>query len=206
VISLGQFRPEKDHGLQIRAFHAFREKDLVKFHDIKLVMIGGCRNEGDAQLVAGLKKQIDELELSHVVEIRTNISIQELEDFLSKALCGLHTMWNEHFGINVVEMQAAGCIPIAHNSGGPRSDIIEPVKVGEKGSEGQATGYLAATATEYADALEHAFSMTKAQWLRVAMNGRKSSSRFSDEAFASSFHKAINPLIAESVSEKGTKK
>jgi alpha-1,2-mannosyltransferase len=206
VISLGQFRPEKDHGLQVRAFHAFREKDLVKFHDIKLVMIGGCRNEKDAQLVSELKKLIDDLELSHVVEIKTNVSIKELEDFLAKAHCGLHTMWNEHFGINVVEMQAAGCIPIAHNSGGPRSDIIVPVKVSEKGSENTATGYLAATACEYADALEHAFTMSKSQWLKVAMNGRKSSSRFSDETFANSFYEAVSPLIQECQDEKGLKK
>ncbi len=33
---------------------------------------------------------------------------------------------NEHFGIGVVEMQASGAIPIAHNSAGPRMDIIVP--------------------------------------------------------------------------------
>jgi alpha-1,2-mannosyltransferase len=33
-------------------------------------------------------------------------------------------MWNEHFGISVVEMMAAGLVVIAHNSGGPKMDII----------------------------------------------------------------------------------
>jgi alpha-1,2-mannosyltransferase len=52
-------------------------------------------------------------------------------------------MWNEHFGIGIVEFMAAGVIPVAHNSGGPKSDIIIPER----------TGFLASTAEEYADAL-----------------------------------------------------
>ena len=48
-------------------------------------------------------------------------------------------MWNEHFGIAVVELMAAGLITIAHDSGGPKMDIIQPGM----------TGYLANTAEEY---------------------------------------------------------
>jgi hypothetical protein len=33
-------------------------------------------------------------------------------------------MWNEHFGIGVVELMAAGVVTIAHNSGGPKMDIV----------------------------------------------------------------------------------
>ena len=38
-------------------------------------------------------------------------------------------MWNEHFGIGVVEMMAAGMVTVAHDSGGPKADIIQ---VGER--------------------------------------------------------------------------
>jgi alpha-1,2-mannosyltransferase len=31
----------------------------------------------------------------------------------------------EHFGISIVEMLAAGLIVVAHNSAGPRFDIIK---------------------------------------------------------------------------------
>jgi alpha-1,2-mannosyltransferase len=48
-------------------------------------------------------------------------------------------MWNEHFGISVVEMMAAGLITIAHRSGGPAMDIVVP-------HEGVETGFLACTA------------------------------------------------------------
>jgi alpha-1,2-mannosyltransferase len=33
-------------------------------------------------------------------------------------------MWNEHFGIGVVEYQAAGLISVVNNSGGPKIDIV----------------------------------------------------------------------------------
>ena len=36
---------------------------------------------------------------------------------LGGASVGLHTMWNEHFGIGVVEMMAAGLAVVAHDSG-----------------------------------------------------------------------------------------
>jgi hypothetical protein len=39
-------------------------------------------------------------------------------------------MWCEHFGIGVVEGMAAGLVPVAHNSGGPKSDIV--IDVGGK--------------------------------------------------------------------------
>jgi glycosyltransferase involved in cell wall biosynthesis len=43
---------------------------------------------------------------------------------MGRAKVGLHTMWNEHFGIGVVEYMAAGLIPVAHKSGGPLMDIV----------------------------------------------------------------------------------
>ena len=41
-----------------------------------------------------------------------------------RASLGIHTMWMEHFGIGVVEYMAAGVIPVAHNSAGPKMDIV----------------------------------------------------------------------------------
>ena len=47
---------------------------------------------------------------------------------------GLHTMKQEHFGISIVEMMAAGMLTIAHKSGGPLKDIL--------GSTEEMVGYL----------------------------------------------------------------
>ena len=40
---------------------------------------------------------------------------------------GVNGMWNEHFGIGVVEYQAAGLISVVNNSGGPKEDIVIPI-------------------------------------------------------------------------------
>ena len=68
--------------------------------------------------VAALRKQANELGIADQVDFHLNVSFARLQEFLGQASCGLHTMWNEHFGIGVVEMQAAGMITIAHDSGG----------------------------------------------------------------------------------------
>jgi len=41
-----------------------------------------------------------------------------------QAKVAIHTMREEHFGITIVEMMAAGMVTIAHASGGPLRDII----------------------------------------------------------------------------------
>ena len=44
------------------------------------------------------------------VEIKTNLPFPDLTALLSRALIGIHTMRDEHFGIGVVEFLAAGYI------------------------------------------------------------------------------------------------
>ena len=43
----------------------------------------------------------------------------------------LQQMWSEHFGIGVVEYLAAGLLPVCHDSGGPKMDILTEFE-GEK--------------------------------------------------------------------------
>jgi len=78
---------------------------------------------------------------------------------------------------------AAGLITIAHNSGGPKSDIILSGK----------TGYLASTAEEYANAMKAVFSKDKndEQFLQMREKGRASAQRFSDDVFATSLEKIL---------------
>ena len=42
------------------------------------------------------------------VEFLTNLGFDDLKREMGEGIVGLHTMWNEHFGIAVVEMMAAG--------------------------------------------------------------------------------------------------
>ena len=60
------------------------------------------------------------LALDKNVEFKLNVPYSELVSEMQKGTIGLHTMWNEHFGIGIVECMAAGLIMVAHSSGGPR--------------------------------------------------------------------------------------
>ena len=99
---------------------------ICRFHDIRLVILGSTRNTEDEALVESLKKSANELTISDNVDFVVNGSYADLTNWLSIAQVGIHTMWNEHFGISIVEMMAAGLIVVAHKSGGPLMDIIIP--------------------------------------------------------------------------------
>lgn len=113
---------------------------------IRLIFVGSCRNQEDLDRVQHLKDFAKHLALDESVEFKVNASYQELLQCYQKSLIGIHAMWNEHFGISVVELMAAGLIMIANRSGGPRMDIIET-------SEGSQTGYLADEAEDYANCI-----------------------------------------------------
>ncbi|EPQ14371.1 GDP-Man:Man(3)GlcNAc(2)-PP-Dol alpha-1,2-mannosyltransferase, partial [Myotis brandtii] len=171
LVSVGQFRPEKNHPLQIRAFaKLLNMRKTESLPSLKLVLIGGCRNQDDEFRVNQLRRLCEDLGVQEDVEFKINIPFDELKNYLSKGTIGLHTMWNEHFGIDagpdkevtgdlvksslpvqeeekqelnrgVVECMAAGTIILAHNSGGPKLDIVIPY-------EGEVTGFLAERVVE----------------------------------------------------------
>lgn len=108
-------------------------------------------------------------------------------------------MWNEHFGICVVEYMAAGLIVVAHDSAGPKNDIVKPVyphtnlKYAEKDKE-KATGFLAASIEEYVSALEYIFSHHgELQCMRS--NARERARMFSTEKFVKRFKEKIVNLM-----------
>jgi alpha-1,2-mannosyltransferase len=49
-------------------------------------------------------------------------------NLFSRSKVAVHTMKEEHFGISIVEMMSAGLIVIAHDSAGPKMDIIGAAK------------------------------------------------------------------------------
>jgi glycosyltransferase involved in cell wall biosynthesis len=49
--------------------------------------------------------------------------LRKVKDILGKAKVYVHCALNEHFGITIVEAMAAGCVPMVHNSGGPREIV-----------------------------------------------------------------------------------
>ena len=201
IISVGQFRPEKDHALQLRAFALFRGRmktagKLQLVEHVRLVLIGGVRDSGDQQRVEALRTLASSLGIESHVSFLLNEPFSVLQSQLASALLGLHSMWNEHFGMGVVELAAAGLLVLAHNSGGPRDDIL--VETRDDAGRGRC-GLLASSAEEYADALVRVFGSEwkgSEQMEAMRRRGRQwCSGQFSDEQFERRFNAAIQPLL-----------
>ena len=72
IVSVSQFRPEKDQPLQIKAFAKFLSEN-VSVEDCgnyKLVLVGSCRNEEDEARVGDLRALCSDLEVEDLVEFR----------------------------------------------------------------------------------------------------------------------------------------
>ncbi|RZC42350.1 GDP-Man:Man(3)GlcNAc(2)-PP-Dol alpha-1,2-mannosyltransferase [Asbolus verrucosus] len=188
ILSLAQFRPEKDHPLQLQSLYELREILHDDFADVTLVLCGSCRNLDDSTRVADLKDLSKHLSLENNVEFKVNLTYEELLREFREAYLGIHTMLDEHFGISVVELMAAGLITLAHRSGGPLLDIIET-------SEGSRLGFLATTPDEYAYIIKYILTSGDEEINEIRERARASVDRFSSSKFRDEFLRAIEPLF-----------
>jgi glycosyltransferase involved in cell wall biosynthesis len=108
VVSVGRFVPTKNYEMIAQVAR--------QMPDVHFVIIGRkCSIDPYYDKIVALKP--DNMDLN-ADATRVNIS-----DLLSQAKIYLHGMVGEHFGISVVEAMSAGCIPVVHNSGGPKEII-----------------------------------------------------------------------------------
>ena len=76
LLSVGQFRPEKDHPMQLQAMYELRTL-LVNNDDLwsrlKLIFVGSCRNQEDQDRVKNMIDLSKHLSLENAVEFKVNI-------------------------------------------------------------------------------------------------------------------------------------
>ncbi|KAK5138243.1 hypothetical protein LTR08_003304 [Meristemomyces frigidus] len=205
ILYIAQFRPEKMHHLIIDAFHAY----LLKHHNTtntnttnnpspsspppppqpKLILIGSVRDASDEKLVYKLRLQAQTLKpLGGQVDFVINAPWPAILTHLATASVGVNAMWNEHFGIGVVEYQAAGLVAVVNDSGGPKVDIVVPV-------DGEATGFLASGVEGFADAFEAALGLGGEEGFAMRVRARRSAGRFSEEVFARGWVGRLEGLV-----------
>ena len=197
MVSIGQFRPEKNHALQLQIMAELKRRGRLAEDEQqgsttperrleKCVLIGSCRDAEDEGRVQALRTLREKLGLeAEQVEFKVNAPYAELREALETCLIGVHTMWNEHFGIGIVEMMDCGLITIAHASGGPLMDIIKP----------GVDGFVASTAEEYADAVEKVLDASDGELQRMRDMALQSVQRFADAKFVD----VVKRLLAEHV-------
>ncbi|CAI0415744.1 unnamed protein product [Linum tenue] len=178
----------KAHPLQLEAFALAITRLDAMLPRPKLQFVGSCRNKADEERLQKLKDQAVELKVDGDVEFHKNVMYRDLIQLLGGAVAGLHSMTDEHFGISVVEYMAAGAIPIAHNSAGPKMDIVLE-------EEGEQTGFLAETVEEYADAIIKVIEMPETERLKMAGAARRRAGQFSEQRFYEDLKAAVRPVL-----------
>lgn len=187
LLYIAQFRPEKNHQLILQAFAEFvKTSKSPAAKEAKLVLVGSVRDDHDSKRVYQLRLLVNELHIKARVEFHLDASWPEILEWLRRASVGVNGMWNEHFGIGVVEYQAAGLVSVVHDSGGPKMDIVVDV-------EGGFTGFHATTPSEFAEGFEKALSLENP--LEVRLRARESAKRFTEEEFARRWVREMEPVI-----------
>ena len=192
IVSFAQFRPEKDHIMQVRIMERIKK---IFGNEVELHMIGGVRDtQQDKDFFTNLQNEIDKRNLNDVIKMFPNDSIAHIKSEFMNARIGIHTMKNEHFGISIIEMMSAGLIVIAHNSAGAKDDIIGPSKL--------PVGYLVEDEDHYVTTIESIINSTQydpKNLMERMANSIERSKLFSDDSFVNEFMNmfthTIMPLI-----------
>ena len=131
------------------------------------------------QALNSLIKLKRELNVSDRVKILVNVKRSVLRKMLLNSKVYLHSAVDEPFGISIVEAMSSGCIPVVHDSGGPKEFVSPTLRY--KSPE------------EAADKVEKAmadWSTTKANELS------KDANRFNEKNFSKQFIDVFNSYFS----------
>lgn len=208
ILYLAQFRPEKNHGFVLRAFHRLLKElehnapNSLSKTIPQLVFIGSVRhNSPDETFIYHLRLQAHDLGIRDNVQFICNAPWATVLDHLRRASVGVNAMWNEHFGMSIVEYQAAGLLSVVNNSGGPKHDIVIDWQddggddVDKPYGASGPTGYHASNEEEYAAGFEMALAMSEVEKVAMRRRARQSALRFTEEKFGEGWVKEMDKMI-----------
>lgn len=134
------------------------------------------------------RKIIEKAKSKHYVHIEGRVKRSILIEMLKSHKYGLHGKINEPFGISVVEMVAAGMIPIVPRGAGPAEIVGHDNRL---------------LYSNRAEAVDSAAEIISSPELRKSIHGDLPDvSRFSIERFVSEIRDVVNSLISPTASRK----
>lgn len=130
ILHVGRFFKQlhsKRQDILVSFFKKLIDQNSAELSDWRLVLVGSVEDEQYLQEVIDLSK-------SYPIEIKTNVTRDELINLYKKAKIywhatgfGIDEMVEpekvEHFGISTIEAMAAGCVPVVINKGGQKEII-----------------------------------------------------------------------------------
>ncbi len=111
------------------------------------------------------------------IEWHERLCRDDIQNLVRSSKYGVHAMIDEHFGIAIAEMMTAGCVVLAHDSGGPPEILADRRQVYADEEEGGRLLYEVCSSPELQAELHQA--------------ARPLGLRFSPEAFCDAFRKEI---------------
>jgi len=114
-ISIGTVNPSKRQLLMIEILEKVRSLG----HDIHYHIVGQLKNSEYVKLIQ------EKTENKNWIYLEGKVSRERIVNLLSSHRYALHGMPNEHFGIAIAEMVAAGTVPFIPNGGGQREVVKE---------------------------------------------------------------------------------
>jgi glycosyltransferase involved in cell wall biosynthesis len=127
MVNFSRISPDKANHRFIDAV-AELDEETREGWDFRIV---GKLRESERRYYQKLKEKIREEDLEGTLEIRKNLSFDDLKHELKTSKLYVHTAVNEAMGITPVEALAAGNDILVHKTGGPWIDITEEGKYGE---------------------------------------------------------------------------
>ncbi|KAJ1608895.1 glycosyl transferase [Cryptosporidium canis] len=205
IISLAQFRVEKNHFAQIQIFSDVlkrlreikdkarkEEKSTIEriYQGLKFKICGSSQDSNPTyrEYICSLRKMVVDYGLEDKIELVIDSSCIELQEIMRTSKFAIHTMEDEHFGICVAEFVCSGLLTFAHKSGGPERDILSDFKGGQ-------VGFLASNTNEFVELLTYAILHYDDHSIQdILKNARRSArARYQDNtSFGRTCWKALN--------------
>lgn len=112
VVTVGRISPEKRMEIFLEIARRLPE--------VEFAIVGSITKEG--------RSYYESLRAAAPINVSFIVSpLRKVKEVLGRAKIYLHCAQNEHFGITIVEAMAAGCVPLVHDSGGPREIVSDDV-------------------------------------------------------------------------------
>ena len=89
-------------------------------NDCKVHILGGRENDAYLEFI---KSSVEKSSARERIKLYIQAPLPERVNTLKHCGVYLHPANHEDFGISIVEAMAAGCIPVVHNSGGPKEFV-----------------------------------------------------------------------------------
>jgi len=174
VLTVGRFTWEKRLDLVPKIAELVPEARFV---------IAGSTAIGSGEIIRRIKRYG-----AKNVEVRPDISFDELRELYARARVYLHVMAAEHFGISVVEGMASGCVPVVHRSGGPWLDIVGRGRY----------GFGFKTLEEAASLIRRLLS-DEELWTDYSARAVRRAQLFGEEPFKSRFMAVLDSILSSGV-------